>query len=83
MKIYEEKSLSDFEFWPGAQNTANILTPEQMEEIESSLKEICPDGIDRTKLNNIFLFAGDTIAEWLGFDSLESLKRYNNGEAEG
>ena len=32
MKIYEEKSLTDFEFWSGAKDNATMLTIEELEQ---------------------------------------------------
>lgn len=84
MKIFEEKSLSDFSFWSGGEDTAKVLTSEQMEEIEAILEYEYPDGIDSTNLNDLFWFEDDTIAEWLGFDSFEALEHHNSEEeAEG
>lgn len=80
MKIYEEKNLSDFEFWSGGEDTARVLTSEQMDEIETNLEELYPEGIEDTCLNDLFWFEDDTIAEWLGFDSFEALERFNNDE---
>lgn len=73
MKIYSEKSLSDFEFWSGARQTAELLTVEELDSIESTLEEIYPEGIDETHLNDIFWFDDDFIAECLGYDDFETL----------
>lgn len=73
MKIYIEKSLSDFEFWSGARQTAELLTVEELDSIESTLEEIYPEGIDETQLNDIFWFEDDFIAECLGYDDFETL----------
>ena len=43
MKIYSEKSLSDFEFWGGARDTAELLTVEELDSIEATLEEIYPE----------------------------------------
>lgn len=80
MKIYREESLRNFDFWSGARDTANVLTYDQFDEIESTLEEMYPDGIDETDLNDIFQHDPDTVAEWLGFEDWEQLERFNNGE---
>ena len=82
MKIYKEESLRNFEFWSGARNTAEVLTDDQLDEIESLLEMDNPDGMDETEINDFFWFEDDTIAEWLGFGDFEALKRHNNGEEE-
>lgn len=82
MKMYRECSLTDFEPWSGAKYAYNILTHEQLGELEQNLGCIYPDGIDETELNDLFWFEEDTIAEWLGFKDWEALERFNNGEEE-
>lgn len=66
MKVYSELSLRDFEFWAGAKENAQKLTPEQLDEVEQNLEEIYPDGIDETTINDIFWFDFDQICVWLG-----------------
>ena len=39
MKIYEEKSLADFEFWSGAKDNAAMLTIEELEQLGGLLEE--------------------------------------------
>ena len=73
MKIYSEKSLSDFEFWSGARQTAELLTVEELDSIEATLEEIYPEGIDETQLNDIFWFEDEFIAECCGYDDFETL----------
>ena len=73
MKIYAEKSLNDFEFWSGAYDTVKYLTTDEIEQIEQTLEELYPDGMDETEVNDFFWFEDDTIAEWLGYDSFEDI----------
>lgn len=81
MKIYEEKSLSDFQFWSGAKR-AEILTNEQFDTVENILNDMYPDGVEDTFINDLFWFEPETVANWLGFDDWEALERHNNGEEE-
>lgn len=81
MKIYTEKSLTDFEFWSGARQTAELLTDEELDTIETMLEEIYPDGMDETEINDFFWFEDDTIADWLGYDDFETL--YKERKKEG
>jgi hypothetical protein len=80
MKIYSETSLSSFEFWSGAADTAKYLTDEEFDTIESMLEDSYPDGMDETELNDFFWFEEDTIAEWLGFSSFEKLMNRDEEE---
>ena len=73
MKLYREKSLSDFEFWSGARDRANYLTYNDFNIIESILEDIYPEGVDETTINDLFWFEEDTIAEWLGYSDFEEL----------
>lgn len=82
MKVYTEKSLRDFEFWSGAVNTVKYLTDEELDQIESILEDICPDGCDETDINDLFWFEDDTIAEWLGYSDFEELMNRDNEDEE-
>ena len=73
MKIYTETSLTNFEFWAGAKDTVKYLTDEELEQIETMLEELYPDGIDETAVNDFFWFEDDTIAEWLGYNDFEEI----------
>ena len=73
MKLYKEESISNFEFWSGAKDTAKYLTDEEFNTIESMLEELYPDGMSETQLNDLFWFESDTIAEWLGYSDFEEI----------
>ena len=66
MKIYSEKSLRNFEFWSGAKENANELTGAQLDEVETILEDLYPEGMSETQINDLFWFDFDTIKEWLG-----------------
>ena len=85
MKITKEIHLRSFEAWicpafGGAVETLEALTDEQKDELEASLEELFPDGMDETDLNDFLWFENDSIAELLGFDDWEDLE--NSGEEE-
>ena len=82
MKIYQEMSADNFEFWSGARDTVKELTEDQLSEVWEMLEEMYPDGAEDTAINDFFWFEEDTIAEWLGFDSFEKLCAYNEDEEE-
>ena len=70
MKIYKEESLSNFEWWSGAEDTAQRIWEEQgsegFDQLEAILEDMYPDGIDETELNDLLWFEPETVYEWLG-----------------
>ena len=66
MKIYKEENLSGFEFWSGAKDNAEKLTDKELDQIESMLEELNPDGMSETEVNDLFWFEFETVAEWIG-----------------
>ena len=71
MKIYSEDGLRNFEFWSGARENALKLTLEQLDEVESMLEDMYPDGISDTQLNDLFWFDFDEVCNWLGISDDE------------
>lgn len=71
MKIYNEESLWNFDFWSGARDNASELDRDQMEQIESVLEDVYPDGMDATDLNDLFWFEFDTVLSWIGLIQLD------------
>ena len=70
MKYYVEESLRNFDFWSGAKENANELTGAQLDEVETILEDLYPEGMDETQINDLFWFEFDTIKEWLGITEL-------------
>lgn len=65
MKIYQEKSLSRFDFWGNAQKNAEQLSDCELNQIELILEDAYPDGIDETALNDIFAYDFEWVCEML------------------
>lgn len=66
MKITYEIEIRNFNFWCGGADRAKFIEnnfPEKWEEIEQTLNELYPDGIDETSLNDIFWFDDEFFAE--------------------
>ena len=82
MKIYEEKSLVNFEFWSGAKETVKYLTYEELNTIEAILEDLYPDGMEDTQINDLFWFDDDTIAQWLGYYDFEELMHRDDEDDE-
>lgn len=68
MKIYEEKSLSDFEFWSGAKSNAAMLTIAELDEVDAVLEELYSDGITDTEINDLFWFDFGYVCELIGLE---------------
>ena len=66
MKIYTEQSLANFKFWSVAKENAEMLSVEQMEQVEAILEDCYPDGVDETTINDLFWFEFETVLDWLG-----------------
>ena len=73
MKIYEEKTLNDFEFWGGAADTVKYLTYEELETLTEILEDLYPEGVEDTTINDLFWFEEDIVAEWLGYSDFEEI----------
>lgn len=75
MRIHREENLKDFEFWSGALQVANRLTEREFDIIERELKELYPEGLSETEVNDIFWFDIDTLAYWIDTIDEEILGR--------
>lgn len=79
-KVTEQLHLSKFNFWGGAKYRAEMLTVDELNEIESQLEDLYPKGIDETKLNDIFWFDFDWIAQMLGYEDEEDFYNKRNND---
>ena len=75
MTVKFEMDVNDLHkrLWSGAEDTLKDLTHAEIETILSILEDLYPDGMTLTDLNDFFWFERDTIAEWLGVTSYDSL----------
>ena len=68
MKIITDK----FTPWAGAVDTYNAIEEaNKLEEFDSLIDELYPEGIEETKLNDILWFEPDFILESLGMETDE------------
>ena len=79
MKIYKEESLRYFDFWSGAATNAEELDYDQLDELESILEDMYPDGMSATELNDLMWFDFDTVKEWLGIEDSEDEDEFDEG----
>lgn len=67
MKIIKELTLEQFTPWSGAVSTLERVKEEgKLEQLESTLEDLYPDGIGETELNDLLWFDEDSVFEWLG-----------------
>lgn len=73
MKTFNENaSLSSFEAWSGATSTKDaIIEANKVEEFDSLIEELYPDGLSETQLNDILWFESDWCFEMLGISEDE------------
>lgn len=74
MRIYNEKNLYMFDFWGGAEHTAQFLTEEEFETLEAILEDVYGEiGISEYEVNDLFRHEEDAIAQWLGYESFSEM----------
>lgn len=80
MRYYVEEPLYNFRFWGGAKENANLLTLQELEQIDFELSDIYPEGFKDVQINYIFWFDFDFIAQLLGYEDEEEFhkERENN-----
>lgn len=72
MKVYKEIDIRNFEPWSGAVETYDRIWNEgKIDDLESLIDELYPDGIDETKLNDILWFEDEWLYEALGIEDEE------------
>lgn len=75
MKYVCKDSLNSFNFWSGGKDTADVLTYEELETLDSLLEDVYCDKLPTdTEINDLFWFERDTVAEWLGYSDWEDLE---------
>ena len=66
MKIIHE-GLDKFIPWSGAVSTWEKIEEEnKLDQLESTLEDLYPDGLTETELNDLLWFDEDSVYEWLG-----------------
>lgn len=65
MKVYEEISLKDFDFWDYAVVVADNMTDENFNKVEQWMED-CDEDWDKTAINDLFAFNYETIEAIIG-----------------
>jgi hypothetical protein len=67
MKIINELSIINFEAWDGAKDTQKRIIEEgKVNDFDSYIYELFPDGLTDTELNDILWFDSENVFEYLG-----------------
>ena len=66
MRITSEINLTGFQFWSGAKS--HCFTNSELEQLESSLSELYPNGANETTINDLFWFEEQFLCECIGVD---------------
>ena len=71
MKIYSE-DFSDYRPWSGAVDTfEKIENEDKLDELETLIDEVCPEGLTVTQLNDLLWFDSEWVYEQLGIQDEE------------
>lgn len=66
MKITTYTSIHNFGFWSQGKDNAEMLSYEQLSEVESVIDDAFPNGLTDRELNDLFWHDFDTVLEWIG-----------------
>ncbi len=76
MKVNKNIDLKNFKFWSGAKDLADLLTPEELEQIEFNLEDLFHDKTpSETDINDLFWFEEDFICKMIGQTAESVLNR--------
>ncbi len=68
MKVFSEINLSSFEFWGGAKLNADMLSVEELEQLDYMLEDCYSEGVSETMVNDIMWFEFEWVCEMLGYE---------------
>ena len=68
MKVFSEINLSSFEFWGGAKLNADMLSVEELEQLDYMLEDCYSEGVSETLINDIMWFEFEWVCEMLGYE---------------
>ena len=73
MKVSTEINLTDFGFWSVAEE--HKFTFKELNDLQYQLKELYPDGMTETQINELFWFEDRLLCGCLGLNYDEYLQR--------
>ena len=75
MVVTREIDLKDFDFWGEAEARRNLLTDDELDEIQGNLEIENPYGIDETELNDMFAYEFEIVCDSIGLTEDEVNER--------
>jgi len=70
MKVYQEINLSDFDAWQGAISIKEIILKQEKEkDFDFLIRELYPDGLSETQLNDLLWFESEYLFESLDIEN--------------
>lgn len=66
-------TLANFDFWSGAKQ--HYFTYNELNELETTLKDLYPEGMEETQINDLFWFEEEFLCECIGLDFDEYQQR--------
>ena len=78
MRYICDESLTNFEFWSGAKDRANLLTFSELEELDNQLEDFFCEIPTQTQINDLFWFDFDSVCRMLGTTEEELEERAKN-----
>lgn len=67
MKVWQEISINEFEAWSGAVPVLDAIKERNLcEAFDEAIKDLYPDGINETELNDLLWFDTDQVFSMLG-----------------
>ena len=74
IKIYEEKSIDNIEFWGGAVSTINhVAEANKLDLLEQIIEDMYPDGVNIEALNDYLWFESDNIYNMLDIENPDDI----------
>lgn len=70
-----DENLTNFKFWSGGKDRADLLTYDELDELDGRICELLGDEPTDTEINDLFWFDFDSVCSLIGLDGDEVLKR--------
>lgn len=75
MQYIKDESLTNFEFWSGAEDNARLLTYSELEELDNLIPDFFQNTPTETEINDLFWFDFESVCELIGTTEEEVFKR--------
>lgn len=66
MRYYVEESLSNFKFWSGGKDRADLLTSEQLDKLDDELSQLLSEDPSDGEINDLFWYDFEAVCSLIG-----------------